>query len=213
MKSLAFALSTLMGLSACNTYATESKSFDYFGVRLENQSFNDVNFAPGFDTEGLAPLSYSAGQSGQGIRLLAGRQFNHYIALEGGISSFGEADFKVAEAVTGADGKVTHKGIHSGKFRTYGLDARVVATYPFENNWYLKGHLGALLWQNEFSYLSGTPAQTEVKQVKDSGVSMLAGFGVGYGFNENWTLSVDFEKTEVADIETKTLGVSVLFQF
>lgn len=213
MKSVVRIFTLLCCLSVFNVSANET-AFQYFGLGLENQSFNDVNFDTNFNTAGLAPqLSYSAGQSGQGMRAFAGHQFNQYFAVEGGFTSFGKADFKITEAIIGTDGKVTNNTLHRGSFRTYGFDARVVATYPIGNKMFVKANIGALMWQNKFDTLAGTPEQIEINQVKDNGVSMQAGFGVGYGYSKKVAFSVDFAKTKVAEIDTKTLSVSVHIKF
>jgi hypothetical protein len=44
-------------------------------------------------------------------------------------------------------------------------------------------------------------------------MSLLTGLGLGYGFNKVLAVSIDFERTKIANISTQSLGLSVFFQF
>ena len=213
MKFAVRVLSTLCCVIPFFASAEKSEAFNYLGVGLATQNYEGLNFSPSVDTSALGPLTYSDNDRSTGFRLLAGHQWNRYIAFEGGLSSLGKGDFKVTEATTDANGKAINKAVHQGDFRTYAFDARVVATYPFDNKWYLKGTLGAMFWQNELSRLGGTPAALEVTKVKETGVSMLSSIGIGYGFNKNVAVTLDYEKNEVADHSMDSVGISVLFRF
>ncbi|MBE0365534.1 hypothetical protein PULV_b0126 [Pseudoalteromonas ulvae UL12] len=43
--------------------------------------------------------------------------------------------------------------------------------------------------------------------------SLLSGIGLGYGFNKTVAISLDLEKTEIADISTQSLGLTVFLRF
>jgi hypothetical protein len=203
----------IFGVIGFDASAQKVLAFDYFGVGVQHNSYNSIDFAPQFNTTVLAPSLFSKDDSGLGLRGFVGHHFNQYIALEGGFTLFGKAKFKVSDSAIDATGKTVKKTLHQGEFSTYGADARAVATYPLSSKMFVKAHAGALLWHNKFSILTGTPQQIEVNTTKDTGVSLVVGVGLGYGFNKKVALSLDFEKSKVAGLSTQSLGLSVLVRF
>lgn len=111
------------------------------------------------------------------------------------------------------NGKLKNKTVHSGDFETLAGDIRIVGTYPLSDSLFLKAHIGALAWDNEFSVLAQNNEELLVQKTSDSGVSLLTGVGLGYGINKAVAVSLDFEKTEIADISTQSLGVSLFIRF
>jgi len=51
-----------------------------------------------------------------------------------------------------------------------------------------------------------------VTEAKDRGVSLLTGIGFGYGISKTMAVTLDFEKTEVADIPVKTISLGFSFK-
>lgn len=200
----------MLGLVTFDGHAEKVNPFNYYGVALQSNSYDGIDFLPQFDTADLAPLSFSKNTSGQGFRGFVGHHFNQYVAIEGGFSSLGKAKFTVTDK---AGATTTNTTVHKGDFSTFTADVRGVFTYPLNPKIFLKAHVGALVWTNKFEYLTGSGNTPVLKKDSDSGVSVLAGVGLGYGFNKKVAMSVDFEQTEIADITTKTLGVSLSIRF
>jgi hypothetical protein len=209
MKSLMYGVLLMLGLVAFDGRAETVNPFNYYGVALQNNSYDAIEFSSTFDPAALAPLSYSKNTSGQGLRAFVGHHFNQYVAIEGGFSSLGKAKFTVTEKAS-ATASTT---IHKGDFSTFTADVRGVLTYPLSPKVFLKAHLGALVWNNKFEYLTGSSNVPVLKKDSDTGVSVLAGVGLGYGFNKKVAMSVDYEQPEIADITTKTLGISLSIRF
>ncbi len=195
-----------------NVIAKNANQFNYIGINFQNNSYENLNFTPGIDTTQLSPIKYDENSSETGWRGFVGHQFNRYIAVEAGLTSFGKASFTIAEEQTDSNGKITINTIQNGEFKTLAGDIRAVGTYPINNSLFLRAQIGVLAWDNEFTYLVDTEGLTAQKD-SDKGVSLLTGVGIAYGFNDLVAISLDYEKTEIAKITTQSLGVSLLVRF
>jgi hypothetical protein len=213
MKSLMYGVLLMLSFVAFDGHAKKVNPFNYYGVALQNNSYDAIEFTPTFDPAALAPLSFIKKTSGQGIRAFVGHHFNQYAAVEGGLSSLGKAKFLVANKQTDAAGKITSTTVHQGDFSTLAADIRGVFTYSLSSKIFLKAHLGALVWDSKLESLAGTSDAPTISKSSDSGISLLSGVGLGYGFNKKVAMSVDYEQSEVFNITTKTLGVSLSIRF
>ncbi|WP_077338285.1 outer membrane beta-barrel protein [Pseudocolwellia agarivorans] len=192
--------------------ANNTDKFDYLGLSLQHNSYDELNFSPQIDTSKLTPLDYSSSSSSIGFRGFVGHQFNRYIAMEAGVTSFGKGEFKVTEESTDSAGEVINNVLYSGTFKTLAGDIRAIGTYPLSDRLFLKAHVGILVWDNEFSYLSGNVSELNTQEVSDTGITLLTGLGIGYGFSKDFALSLDFEKTEIADITAQNISLSLLIR-
>lgn len=213
MKLFCKYLIAALSFISINATASNANKFDYVGVTFQNSSYDNLNFAPGIDTSELTPLIYNDSSSATGYRGFLGHQFNRYIAVEAGISSFGKASFSVVQKKTASNGKTTNTTIHSGDFTTLAGDLRLIGTYPITDSLFLKAHIGALVWDNELSVLTQNTDELLVNKTSDTGISLLTGVGIGYGFNKRMAMSLDIEKTEIAKVTTQNLGVSFFVRF
>ncbi|MFT5756207.1 MAG: hypothetical protein ACI9LM_000919 [Alteromonadaceae bacterium] len=196
-----------------NAVANNANQFDYLGISFQNHSYDSLNFSPGIDTVGLAPLIYQTNSSAIGFRGFFGHQFNRYIAVEAGITSFGKANFSLVKKEKDSNGKLKDKTVHKGNFETLAGDIRIVGTYPISDSLFLKAHIGALAWNNELTVLAQSKEELVVQKTSESGVSLLTGVGLGYGINKVVAVSLDFEKTEIANISSQNLGLSIFVRF
>jgi hypothetical protein len=201
-----------LSLISFSSIASNANQFTYGGVSIQTNSYDNINFAPNIDTSNLSPLKLTTSSSASGYRGFVGHQFNQYIAIEGGISTLGEAEFSVIEETTDAKGVKKTKVLHSGGFETSTADIRAMGTYPISETLFLKAHVGALLWDNDFNYLAGEIDNLTVEKSSDNGVSLLTGVGIGYGFNNKVAISLDYEKTTIADIDTSNLAFSLIIR-
>lgn len=212
MKLLRTSIIAVLGLSIFSAVAADRNQFTYTGLSYQHHSYDNLNFSPGIDVSELAS-QYNDSTSETGWRGFIGYQFNRYMAIEAGVTSFGKASFSITEEVTDANGKSTFNTLHSGSFKTIAGDVRAIATYPINDNLFLKAQVGALLWDNEFTSLAGTLDDLSTVKQTDNGVSLLAGAGIGYGFNNVFAITFDFEQTEIAEITTQNLALSLLVRF
>lgn len=213
MKLLSTTVIGLLASLSFNATALSTNQFSYVGLSMQDNRYNDLNFAPNIDTTQLSPLNYNDKTSETGWRGFVGHQFNRYIGVEVGLTTFGKASFSVTEEVTDENNKTTINNVYNGEFKTFAGDIRVVGTYPINDSFFLKAQIGALAWDNEFSYLVQDPNGLTVQKNSDTGVSLLTGLGIAYGFNDLVAISLDIERTEIAKITTDNIGMSLLVRF
>ncbi len=200
----------LAGLCSLQVLANNNNQFDYIGLNIQKSSYQNLHFSPELNPVALAPLTYNENLSGTGLRGFIGHQFNRFVAIEAGLSTYGKADFRVNQEVTDSAGKLAYETRFKGGFETSAGDLRVVGTYPISDSFYLKANLGVLIWNNELTTLAGSTAAPETKKTSDNGISVIAGLGVGYGFNNKVAITLDFEKTKIAGINTQNLGLALI---
>ncbi len=213
MKLLCKTVIGILGVISFNAIAKNANQFNYIGINFQDNSYEDLNFTPEIDTAQLSPIKYNENSSKTGWRGFFGHQFNRYIAVEAGLTSFGKASFSITEELTDSSGKTTINTIQNGEFKTLAGDIRAVGTYPINNSLFVKAQIGVLAWDNEFTFLVSDIEEFAVQKKSDKGVSLLTGIGIAYGFNDLVAISLDFEKTEIAKITTQSLGVSLLVRF
>ena len=68
-------------------------------------------------------------------------------------------------------------------------------------------------WDNDFSILASGSEGVITQKTSDTGVSLITGVSIAYGFNDSVAISFDFERTEISKITTESLGVSLMVRF
>jgi hypothetical protein len=181
-----------------------SYQFDYVGLSLHEHKYTHLSFAPQIELAELARLEYNDSLAEMGTRFFIGRQFNNYVGLEVGFTSFGRANFTAIE----------NESVIEGEFKTSAADIRVVGTYPINRSLFLKAQLGFTSWDNDVAFLVEDDASSySTEKTSNQGSDLLAGVGIGYGFNRLVAISFDIEKTEINKIKTDNLGLSLLLRF
>lgn len=213
MKPLTYLLFLIVSVFSLNSYAKNHNQFAYYGLSLQQQKFKSLDFKPSVVDENLGEYKYKSSDSGFGARVLVGFQFNRFVAIEGGVSRFGVADFKVTEQSTDSKGKKTSTTKHKGEFETLAADLRLVGTLPINDKLFLKAQVGVVGWDNKMEQLIYQGSALATQKIDDRGTSLVSGLGIGYGISKSMALTLDYEKTEIAEIKTDTLSVSLLFRF
>ena len=213
MQLLSKTLISILSFFSVNTMASNPNSFDYFGLSFQQNSYDDLNFLPGINASELAPLIYNDSSSGKGNRLFLGHQFNRYIAIESGVTSLGKAKFSVIQEETDDDGNTEKTTVQSGSFKTIAGDLGIVGTLPVSDHMFLKAHIGAYLWDNEFTVLSRSNDLFITEKTSESDVSLLTGLGIGYGFNDAIAISLDFKRTKIAELTNQNINLSIFMKF
>lgn len=211
MKRLYFFIFSLW-LSSTNVFAASANQFDYVGLAIQYNSYDNINFTPTIDTETLSPLLYKDSTGNVGYRAFVGYQFNRYFAIEGGVTSYGDADFKVKEE-NQSNGVTTYKTLHKGSFSTLAGDIRLVGTYPISEKVFLKASVGAVAWDTDHQTLIQDNNNLSVEKESDSGMTALMSAGIGYGFNRSSAVTFEVEKTEIKSINTHNISLSFMFRF
>jgi hypothetical protein len=98
-------------------------------------------------------------------------------------------------------------------FETLAGDIRIIGTFPLSDRLFIKAHIGALVWDNEITSLAQNTEELLLQKTGESGISLLTGIGLGYGFSKALAISLDFEKTEIAQISSHSIGVSIFTRF
>lgn len=213
MKSASFIFLLSTFIFSSNLHAKDKNQFMYFGLSAKNHNYSDLNFAPTVSKQSLGQLKLEESNKAIGARLLSGYQFNRYLAVELGITNFGEGDFKLFEQTTSSDGKKKTNTLHKGEFKTIGADISIVATYPFSDSIFVKALVGLQGWDNQFDMLEKGNDSFNVISQDDRGASLLTGFGIGYGVSKSMAFTLDFEQTEIAEIKTNSVSINWLFRF
>lgn len=213
MKLLFIITATMLGLLSLGTHARDDNQFDYLGISFHADSYNNLNFLPQTDTTQLSPLLYRSSSSSAGIRGFAGHQFNRYIAVEIGMKAYEKASFRIIQEETNAEDETTTSTLHNGQFKTLAGDIRIIGTYPVSDHLFFRGHIGAVQWNNEFTFLTGNPSELSTQTLSNSDISLLTGLGAGFGINDTAAILFDVEQTEIASLTTRSLGLSILFRF
>lgn len=195
-----------------DTKASSRDQFDYLAVSINKPTYNDLDFSPSLGAEDLAPLKEDVEKESYGFRLFYGYQFNRFLAVEGGLDYYGKSDFSLYTEQTDSENVVTKTNVHTGSFSSVGTDVRLVGTYPITNNFYVKASVGALAWYSDHEYISKENNSFIANEESESGVSVVTGLSLAYGIRKFAAVSLDYEKTEIRDIDTSNIGISFTFR-
>ena len=201
---------TISFISSTNA---SDNNFAYYGISVQNNNFEEIEFSPDIEAAGFLPDIFSKNTSGTGARFLFGHQLNKYFAVEAGIGVLGEPGFKLSREIIDAEGTTTIETIHRGRFSTSTGDIRLVGTLGISEKMFLKVQAGSLFWNNKVDYLSGDINELVVETKSETGNSLITGIGVGYGISKNLAFSLDFENTEIAEINNQTVAISMMFRY
>lgn len=208
-----FFLAGILTLFALQVKADNANTFEYFGLSGQYHRYDDLNFAQDIDEAALSTLTYQSETEDIGWRFFIGHHFNQYIAVETGITYFGEASFTVDGEELDSDGEITTVRLFQGEFNTLSGDIRLIGTLSLGEHFFLKGYVGAVFWNNEFSYLSGAVDALSVITKTETGNSSLMGIGIAYAFNDSVAIVLDYEETEIMDVSTQGLALSFVVRF
>lgn len=204
-------LISLLCFSA-DSMSSSRDQFDYFALSINKPSYSDLDFTPVLNEEDLSPLKESVEKENYGFRLFYGYQFNRYMAVEGGIDYYGKSDFSLYTEATSNQNVVTKTNIHTGSFSSIGTDVRLVGTYPITSNLYVKASVGALAWFSDRDYVTKEENDFIAYEESESGVSVVTGLSLAYGIRKFAAISLDYEKTEIREVDTSNIGISVTFR-
>jgi hypothetical protein len=194
--------------SSASAYASVNQ-FNYFSLSAAQQNYDDVPFASPEQQQQLPPAQFNQNDSGTGFRVAAGFQFNEYLALELGFISPAKADFSIYTEATDTTERTT---LIAGELKAVGADSRLILSYPFNNDWYVRGQLG-LVWQRATQEQLSTIDPYEVQETKTTDTSTLLAAGFGYSINSNMSLAFDVERGELIDFDQQSYRLSLLFRF
>lgn len=196
-------------LSASASVSANVNQFSYFSVSAAQQHYDYVPFVSSEQQQQLPPDILDQKDSGIGFRFAAGFQFNKYLAVELSLLSPAKADFSIA---TEATDTIPSKTLIDGELKAFGADSRLILSYPFNNDWYIRTQLG-LVWQRAILEQLSTIAPYEVQETKTTETSTLVAAGFGYSLSRSMSLAFDVEHGELMDFDQKSYRLSLLFRF
>jgi len=174
-------------------------------------SCSDLNgvLDPGF--------SCSSNDTGTGLKVFAGYQFNPYLGVEGSYVDLGK--FKISASGTVALNPATADG--SDKASGFGLDA--VGTLPINEQFGLLARVGAFHWTLDSTASvtlgGGIPNPTTTASEKPSGTGVDFGVGAKYDFNSVAGLRVEWQRfksignDDTGKSDVDLISASLLYRF
>ncbi len=196
-------------VSSQSALASNNKAFEYAGISLLQTQYKEPTFEHAFDPYLLTPMQYDETRTNFGFRAFVGHQYSPNWALEIGVSKLGNAEF----AVTSLDLNSQSVDVYQGKISTIATDMRINGTYSISKAWFVKGYAGIQVWRKKTGFLTNIVSSPDVSSKKEDGVSLITGAGIGYGINRHAALSLDYEMTELNDLDINNLSFSVAIKF
>jgi len=126
----------------------------------------------------------------------AGYNFNKNYSIEVNSLKFGEKDLFFA----------------SEEFTGDGYSIEILAKYPL-GDFSLYGKLGALSWSEEGMKNESPMEENNLIHLKDTGTDLIYGLGFSYSITENFSLKVEYLKSEINEhtINPFSIGFDILF--
>ena len=72
--------------------------------------------------------------------------------------------------------------------------------------------VGVQGWDNSFSYLIEENDSYNLNKKDEQGASLKTGVGIGFGLSKSMALTIDFENTKIAGVNTNSVGVNCLLR-
>ncbi len=189
----------MLGLAAaaalsCNATAQLLDGFVYYGAALQTHVYDDLLLKNRLEAEG----------KNVGYRLFTGYQFNRWIGVEIGAQQLADGDFVLKNNANNAL-------LAQSDFQTKALDAKLVLSYSFADDWFIRAQTGLLAWDNKRTDSSITPLSSN--QLKSSGEDALYGAGLGYSISQDYALTLEVEKSKVAGLEFVGFSLNLMTKF
>lgn len=179
---------------SCNATAQLLDGFVYYGAAVQTQSYDDLWSTNRLEAEG----------QNLGYRLFSGYQFNRWIGLEIGAQQLADGDFVLKNSTTNAV-------MAQSMFQTKALDAKLVLSYSFADDWFVRAQTGVLAWDNKRTDSIISP-QSRIK-VKSNGEDALYGAGLGYSISQDYALTLEVEKSKVAGQKVTGISLNLMTKF
>jgi opacity protein-like surface antigen len=173
----------VIALTAAFASAPVAAQSNFYGVASVGRSTIDVD-PSAINTftaaSGLGGTVTQASGNDVGWKLQLGYQMTKSLALEGGYTSLGTAEYTQANALYTATG---HK-----KADLFNLD--LVGKVPLNQSFSALARLGAYRWETK----SNLPTPAGMNSVTEDGYDWKFGAGAQYEFTPNFTLRGEFER-------------------
>jgi OOP family OmpA-OmpF porin len=199
----------VIALTAAFASAPVAAQSNFYGVASVGRSTIDVDptAVNNFTTAiGLGGTVTQASSNDVGWKLQLGYQMTKSLALEGGYTNLGTAEYTHANALYRAIG---HK-----KADLFNLD--LVGKIPLNQSFSALARLGAYRWETK----SNLPTTAGMTSVTDDGYDLKAGVGAQYDFTANFALRGEFERfngigkqTATGDSKVNLFSIGAVLKF
>lgn len=210
--SASFSLSALAALASFPVLAASDNGW-YLGgnLGLSNASIDNERITDSMLNAGFSTTSFRDDERDLGFKLLAGYQFNRYLAIEGGYFDLGEFGFTATTAPPGRlNGDVTFRGVN--------LD--LVALLPITERWSGFARVGANHAKAKSAFSGSGAVNVPPSRRENEERSMNAKFGLGmqYLISPAWAVRLEAERYRIddsvandGDIDLLSLGLVYRF--
>jgi OOP family OmpA-OmpF porin len=200
MRNGLFVLAAGCMLTVVSTAHAEESGW-YVGAGFA-QSWIEVNEGPFLQSDDDRMDAWS---------LTGGYRFNSWFAVEAGYTSLGTMRFHSDTSVPGVFDVDT-------KLKIEGFNAALVGTLPLGTAFDVHGRLGVLAADSDLNVSFPDNGFRRSSSVNDRAV--FYGAGVAWRVNQNWSLSLDYQRyqdvgndRDSLEADVETLGINALFKF
>lgn len=139
-----------------------------------------------------------------GWKIFGGYALNDVLSIEGGYTSFGDADWALS-------GIPIPPGL-STSLETTGFEIAAAGNFPINSQFSLFGKVGLLVWDSEISVFDSSGSVSE----SETGTDVFFGFGAQYEISGNLAVRGSWERYTIdvnEDLDIDFLSVSAVFGF
>ncbi len=155
-------------------------------------TIDDGRIRAGLGNQGLVVSGMSERDDDMGYKLFGGYQINRWFGIEASWFDLGEAGFTA---------NTTPAGTLTGDVRTRGLGVDLVGTLPLGDRFFVLGRVGVAHARTSGNFSStgavSMPYASTSTSANNTGIKF--GAGVGWRFNEAWSLRAEAERFRMRD--------------
>ncbi|MEX0958592.1 MAG: OmpA family protein [Burkholderiales bacterium] len=170
--------------------AADSGWYGGLGISQSRAKIHDERITAGLLGAGLTVTSIEDDDRDIGFKLLAGRKFNPYFAVEGGYFNLGEFGFTANTAPAGS---------LTGNIKLQGLNLDAVGMLPFTQRFSALGRVGATYTQAKDTFTGTGAVAVSDPNPEKSEWNYKVGLGVQYDFTRALAVRGEWERYRVND--------------
>ena len=244
--STATLLTAVLGLTVCNTSIAEAITHWYFGANFSKTKYEiaDVNESLTFSNATLTTIASTEDENDKSWKIFTGYQLSRYLAIEAAYVNLGNykqsgtrniTDLIVFEssAEDSPSTVIDIPGTIEATLKPKGIEVTGVAISPTLYGISVRARAGLLfsdyaaritITENVPSFdvgASSFPAFTQVstQSIKSTEIEMIAGLGVDYRANKDWSLGFhwdryfDFGNNNTGEGDIDVVGIDISYHY
>lgn len=180
---------------SCSVDAQLLDGFVYYGAAVQSQQYDDLQLNNRLTAEGR----------NLGYRLFSGYQFNRWIGLELGAQQLADGDFVLKQ-------NTDQSVIATSQLSAKAFDAKLILSYSFADDWFVRAQTGLMSWRQQRTDAKLVQPTSHVRS-KANGEDALFGAGLGYSISQDYALTFEVEKSEVAGQRVVGFSLNLMTKF